>query len=505
MNNKKLIFLFLILTSACDRKDDKTLRDINQPELSDQAIVIINNSTDSPISIELLDSVVHRSDNWIVTYKSVDTISLKLNQPARAIVHSIIDYCQTRFISTGDTLRIDLNSSELKVKSTDRMDAQKIVEERSKVLFETDSLFNLFISVDSSLAFKGVNHGLSVVKSFGVSVNKPLRENDPEMFDKLVQNLIDQLEATPTSLAEMNNPELAAIQSLKYEINRHEAQLRLRYLASQFDSPEIYDKIFDSNLYRTDLFKKSPFAQGYLSFLINQFVLKGEQHRSGNKSYVNYKKAYDLMPNFLEGELLEHAREICLELMVSYEESNLTVRSYLSKFLEDHKDYAFVESFESRFLLAYNEQLINTTVDLVLLSNSGTIFSLSELIQETRDSTQLFYLDFWASWCAPCRKAMPFSEEKRALFEDKGVQFIYLSMDKDQQKWITASLSHGLETYIHSYLLINPEEQRLIKDLGIDFIPRYVMLNSQGEVIEPKAPGPEGERLDEVLNQYLVK
>lgn len=502
MYNKALLFLFLLFVAACNKKELKTLLEINSAALPDQAIVIINNSTDSPVSIELLDSVAHRSDDWIVTYKSVDTIYLQLNQSARATIHSLVHYRQTRFISSGDTLRIDLNSSEMQVKSTDRLDAQRIVEERNGILSETDSLFNLLISVDSSLALKGFDYGLSVVKRFGVSLNKELLESHPEIYDKLLQNLFNQLEATPASLTEINNPELEAIQSLKYEIDRFEARSRLGFLAGQFDKPEIYDQIFNSNLYQTDLFKKSPFARGYLSFLINQFVLGGEEDRSSNKSYVNYKTAYDKMPDYVEGELLEFAREICLEQMVSYEESNLNVRKYLAKFLSDHQDTAFVRSFENRFLLT-DYQEVEASADLVLMSNSDSMMTLSDIIRNDSDSSRLYYVDFWASWCAPCRKAMPASEEKRALFESKGVTFIYLSMDRDKQKWKTASLSHGLETYKHSYLLINPEEQQLIKNLGIDFIPRYILLNGEGKMIESNAPGPEGERLDEILLNYL--
>jgi thiol-disulfide isomerase/thioredoxin len=504
MRLQKIYLLVIVALFGCSKSEVNETIDNDLDLLPKQAIVIINNSTDSPISIELLDSVEHRSDNWIITYKSIDTISLKLNQPARAIVHSLIDYRQTRFISSGDTLRIDLNSSVMKVKSTDRLNTQKIVKERSEGLSETDSLFNLLISVDSSLAFKGVDHGLSVVKRFGVSVNKPLLESHPEIYDKLVQNLIYQLEATPTSLAEINNPELEAIQSLKYEIDRYEARLRLSFLARQLDKPEIYDKIFDSNLYRTDLFTKSPFAYGYLSFLINQLVLKGEEDRSSNKSYVDYKLAYDKLPNYLEGELLKSALEICLEKMVSYNESNLNLRNYLSKFLADHQDSTFVASFENRFLMAYNEQ-IKATADLVLMSNSGSMLTLSELVKNASDSSNLFYLDFWASWCAPCRKAMSFSEEKRALFKNKGVKFIYLSMDRDKAKWEKASISHHLETYENSYLLINPEEQQFIKDLKIDFIPRYMILNAEGKVIEPNTTGPEGDLFDKMIESYLKK
>ncbi len=495
---KILTFLFLFDCSNTDSEEENN--DLNvSPE---SVTVIINNSTESPISIELLDSVAHPSDNWIVNYKSVDTIYLELNQPARAIVHSKIDYRQTKFISRGDTLSIDLNASEMKVKSTDMLDAQRIVEEKSEVLSESDSLFNLLTSVDSSFAITGFDYGLSLVKRFGVSLNKRLLESHPKMYDKLVQNLFYQLEATPTSLAEINNPEAKAIQSLKYEINREEAHSRLIFLASQFDKPEIYDKIFDSNLYQTDLFKKSPFARGYLSFLINQFVLEGEEDRSRNKSYVDYKKAYDKMSEYLEGELLEFARKISLEQMVSYEESNLNLKKYLSKFLKDHADSVFVESFENRFLLSYDKE-ISATSDLMLTSHSGLRLTFSDLVEDVSDSSQLFYLDFWASWCAPCRKAMPFSEEKRKLYESKGVKFIYLSMDRDKQKWKTASLSHQLETYEHSYLLINPEEQQLIKDLKIEFIPRYVLLNQKGEVVERNAPGPEGDLLNEMLAAYL--
>lgn len=504
MNNKTFLLLFLLLLAACHKKEDKTSLEISSEELPDRAIVIINNSTDSPISLEFLDTLEHRSDNWIVTYKSIDTISLKLPQPARVTVHSLVQYRQTKFISNGDTLRIDLDSTKMEVQSTDRLDAQKIVEERSEVLSETDSLFNLFISVDSSFAVQGVSYELSLTKNFGLSVNKLLLESNPELYDQLVQNLIYQLEATPTSLSEMNNPELEAIQNLKYEIERDEALTRLRLLASQLNRPEIYDKIFNSNLYRTDIFVKSPFARSYLGFIIKQLVLQGEEDRSSNMSYVNYKKAYDRMPDYLEGEILEFAREISLEQMVSYQESNLNVKKYLTKFLEQHQDSAFVESFENRFLLAYDTK-IKSMADLMLMSNSGTMLSLSDLVQDASDSTSLFYLDFWASWCAPCRKAIPFSEEKRALFEEKGVKFIYLSLDRDRRKWEAASLSHQLENYNHSYLLINPEEQQFIKDLEIEFIPRYVVLNSEGQVIESKAPGPEGELLDEVLSEYLAK
>ncbi|MGW8121126.1 TlpA family protein disulfide reductase [Roseivirga echinicomitans] len=498
---KTHLFAIAVLFGCSNTEVNETI-DNDLDLLPNQAIIIINNSTDSPVSIELLDSVNHLKDEWLTSYKKIDTISLKLNHSVRVIIHSLLRYSETRFVSPGDTLTVDLSPEELQIENTDRLNAQKLVEERNEALLETDSLYNLFIMTDSSMALRGVNYDLSLTRSIPVFGNKALLKDNPSLLEELVNRLLYQLEFVPLSLTEINNPEFEAIQSLKYEIDRHEALIRLRLLASKLDQKIIYDQIFNSKLYRTDIFTKSPFAHNYLSFLIYQLVLKGEEDRSSNKAYVDYKLAYDELPKYFDGELLKTAREICLAMMASYGESQVNVNNYLSAYLADHKDSTFVDSFKSRFLLSY-DAVINTNSDLSLISNSESIQLLSEVIKNDRDSTQFFYIDFWASWCAPCRKAMPSSEEKRKFYEGKEVKFIYISLDRDKEKWQIASLSHHLETYENSYLLINPEEQRFIKDLEIDFIPRYLILNRDGVVVEPNAPGPEGDLFDKMINSYL--
>lgn len=57
--------------------------------------------------------------------------------------------------------------------------------------------------------------------------------------------------------------------------------------------------------------------------------------------------------------------------------------------------------------------------------------TFSELIA----GEKMILLDFWASWCAPCRNEIPTMKEAYARFHDKGLQIVSVSVDEDQDEW----------------------------------------------------------------------
>ena len=65
--------------------------------------------------------------------------------------------------------------------------------------------------------------------------------------------------------------------------------------------------------------------------------------------------------------------------------------------------------------------------DFVLPTDKGEI-QLSKL------KGQVVYVDFWASWCAPCRKSFPWMNKMHAKYESQGLKVIGISLDDDEAK-----------------------------------------------------------------------
>lgn len=72
--------------------------------------------------------------------------------------------------------------------------------------------------------------------------------------------------------------------------------------------------------------------------------------------------------------------------------------------------------------------------DLMLQDNEGKPFKLSDHLGKGK----YVLLEFWASWCGPCRADIPHLKEVHALYNAAGFEIIGVSMDEDKAKWLQA-------------------------------------------------------------------
>jgi peroxiredoxin len=134
-----------------------------------------------------------------------------------------------------------------------------------------------------------------------------------------------------------------------------------------------------------------------------------------------------------------------------------------------------------------------TAPDIVLNSPEGKEIALSSF------RGKVVLVDFWASWCGPCRKEMPNVVKAYAKFKDKGFEIFGVSLDKDGERWVEAIAKDGITWPQVSDL--RQWESSVVGLYNIQGIPYTVLLDKEGKIIAKNLRGEElEEKLTEVLN-----
>lgn len=112
-------------------------------------------------------------------------------------------------------------------------------------------------------------------------------------------------------------------------------------------------------------------------------------------------------------------------------------------------------------------------------------FQLKDLENQTRSFTEikgekLTLIDFWASWCKPCLKAIPELNKIYEEYKNKGVEIIGINGDGPRSVAKVAPLSQSLQIKYPVLLDINSE---VMNNLGLQAFPTLLLVNSEGTIV----------------------
>lgn len=107
-------------------------------------------------------------------------------------------------------------------------------------------------------------------------------------------------------------------------------------------------------------------------------------------------------------------------------------------------------------------------------------------------------IDFWASWCGPCRQEMPFMVELYGKYKDKGLGIIGISLDEDSDAWKAATQQLNIPWVQMSDL--KGWENVIAKHFCVTSIPHTIVVDQQGKILKR---GLRSEKLEEFVVDQL--
>ncbi len=108
------------------------------------------------------------------------------------------------------------------------------------------------------------------------------------------------------------------------------------------------------------------------------------------------------------------------------------------------------------------------------------------------------FLDFWASWCAPCREENPGLVKLYHKFEKKGIQFVGISIDMDKTNWKNAIKKDKL-SWIQTCDL-KGSQSKIFNGFGLTDIPANFLIDKEGKIV---ARDLSVEELKKILSEKL--
>ena len=272
-----------------------------------------------------------------------------------------------------------------------------------------------------------------------------------------------------------------------------------------------YGQIFLKNDNKTSFtvdaenFKKSLKFSGDAAnknnFYVAKSLLQGKYLTEDimHKSEAEFEKAFSDLKNAYT------------ELKESHKDLDSTLFNKLDKEFEGtYKGYKTFHNNKLAILKALPKGSLSPVFNSYENFKGGTT-SLSDL------KGKYVYVDVWATWCGPCKNEIPFLKEVEEKYHGKNIEFVSISVDDgrgfqgDTKELKAAAAKEGWKKMVTDKTLGGVQliadkgfESDFVQGYKINGIPRFILIDPTGNIVDPDAPRPSSAKLIEVFDSLSI-